>query len=340
MEQLEADRGALEHENHSLRVLLERAIDHRQKSHSELVTILTTLVSKLPVNDIGVIISRLVEHNTNVSQALAALINGKAEAGLPQPEILKTLDQTKRGLLAALKEAAAELAKLDPPLEKELLESLSADPELFFSSRMVRANRCFAKGQVPRERVIREFGEDALVFFKDLTTDPKLNPRPKPEEIVLAFRNDFESLFQQQAALLPDKRTHLEALYQQTQRSKAPTDQAREQKIAFQRLSFVIELLHYYEHQSTEAPDVIFAQRLPALVEQLGVAGPQAPLDEKLILQVEALLAFVISPDHRLMVVNNVGKGGGAGKTLKYVLRLRGEQTAELNQVVTEFVRH
>ncbi len=125
------------------------------------------------------------------------------------------------------KQAAAELAKLDPPLEKELLESLSADPELFFSPRMVRANRCFAKGQVPRERVIREFGEEALVFFKDLTTDPKLNPRPKPEEIVLAFRNDFETLFQQQAALLPDKRPHLEALYQQIQRSKAPTDQAR-----------------------------------------------------------------------------------------------------------------
>jgi hypothetical protein len=111
-------------------------------------------------------------------------------------------------------------------------------------------------------------------------------------------------------------------------------------KSTFQRLSFVIELLHYYEHQNTEAPDVIFAQRLPALVEQLGVAGPQAALDEKLILQVEALLAFVISTDHRLMIVNNVGKSGGVGKTLKYVLRLRGERVAGLDQVVTEFVRH
>ena len=85
---------------------------------------------------------------------------------------------------------------------------------------------------------------------------------------------------------------------------------------------------------------MIFAQRLPALVEQLGVAGPQAPLDEKLIAQVEAMLALVISPDHRLMVVNNVGKSGGAEKTLKYVLRLRGGQVADLDQVVTEFVRH
>jgi hypothetical protein len=340
VEQLEADRGALQQENHALRVLLERAIDQRQKSHSELVTILTTLVSKLPLNDVGVIVSRLVEHNTNVSQALAALIHGTAEVEIAQPEILKTLDQTKRDLLAALKQASAELAKLDPPLERELLESLSADPKLFFSPRMVRANRCFAKGQVPRERVIREFGEEALICFKDMTTDPKLNPRPKPEEIVLAFRNDFEALLQQQADLLPNKRPQLEALHQQIQRSKAPTDQARALKSAFQRLSFAIELLHYYEHQNTEAPDVIFAQRLPTLVEQLGVAGPQAPLDEKLILQVEALLAFVINPDHRLMIVNNVGKSGGAGKTLKYVLRLRGERVAGLDQVVTEFVRH
>jgi hypothetical protein len=340
VEQLQADRVALQQENHALRVLLERAIEQRQKSHSELVTILTTLVSKLPLNDVGVIVSRLVEHNTNVSQALAALIHGKAEVEMPQPELLQTLDQTKRDLLAALKQATAELARLDPPLERELLEALSADPERFFSPRMVRANRCFAKGQVPRERVIREFGEEALICFKDMTTDPKLNPRPKPEEIVLAFRNDFEALFQQQAALLPNKRAQLEALHPQIQRSKAPTDQARAQKSAFQRLSFAIELLHYYEHQSTEAPDVVFAQRLPTLVEQLGVAGPQAPLDEKLILQVEALLAFVISPEHRLMVVNNVGKSGGAGKTLKYVLRLRGERGAGLDQIVTEFVRH
>ncbi|MCX6929877.1 MAG: hypothetical protein NT154_42695 [Verrucomicrobia bacterium] len=340
VEQLEADRRALEQENKTLRALLERAMEHRQKSHSELVNILTTLVSKLPVNDVGVIISKLVEHNTNVSHVLAALTKGTAETELPQPEILKTLDQTKRELRDTLKQAAAELAKLDPPLERELLELMSADPELFFSPRMVRANRCFAKGQVPRERIIREFGEEALIFFKDMTTDPKLNPRPKSEEIVLGFRNDFETLFQQQAALLPNQRPHLEALYLQIQRSKAPTDQARAQKSAFQRLSFVIELLHYYEHLNTEAPEVIFAQRLPALVEQLGVAGPEAPLDEKLILQVEALMAFVISPDHRLMIVNNVGKSGRAVKTLKYVLRLRGERVAELDQVVTEFVRH
>jgi hypothetical protein len=103
-------------------------------------------------------------------------------------------------------------------------------------------------------------------------------------------------------------------------------------------LSFVIELLHYYENQSTEAPDVIFAQRLPALIEQLGVAGPHEPLDEKMVAQLEALLAFIVSLDHRLMVINNVGKSGGTGKTLKYVLRLRA--VPDLDHVVTEFVRH
>ena len=149
VEQLEADRGALEQENKTLRSLLERAIDHRQKSHSELVLILTTLVSKLPLNEVGVIVSKLVEHNTNVSQVLAAFVKGKADADLPQPEVLKTLDQTKRDLLAALKQTLEELLKLDPPLEHELLESLGARPELFFSPRMLRANRCSSKARCP-----------------------------------------------------------------------------------------------------------------------------------------------------------------------------------------------
>jgi hypothetical protein len=340
VEQLEADRSALEAENKALRSLLERALDHRQKSHSELVLILTSLVSKLPLNDIGVIVSKLVEHNSNLCQMLAALAKGTAEADLPQPEVLKTLDNAKRELLSALKQTLEELIKLDPPLERELLESLGAQPDLFFSPRMVRANRCFIKGQVPRERVMREFGEEALIFFKDMTTDPKLNPRPKADEIVLAFRSDFEALFQQNPAVIPQKRERLQALYQQVQRSKSAKDPGRSQKSAFQRLSFVIELLHYYENQNTEAPDVIFAQRLPVLVEQLGVTGPHEPLDEKLVVQLEALLAFVVSLDHRLMIINNVGKSGGAGKTLKYVLRLRAERVPDLDYVVTEFVRH
>jgi hypothetical protein len=340
VEQLEADRSALEAENKALRSLLERALDHRQKSHSELVLILTSLVSKLPLNDIGVIVSKLVEHNSNLCQMLAALAKGTAEADLPQPEVLKTLDNAKRELLSALKQTLEELIKLDPPLERELLESLGAQPDLFFSPRMVRANRCFIKGQVPRERVMREFGEEALIFFKDMTTDPKLNPRPKADEIVLAFRSDFEALFQQNPAVIPQKRERLQALYQQVQRSKSAKDPGRSQKSAFQRLSFVIELLHYYENQNTEAPDVIFAQRLPVLVEQLGVTVPHEPLDEKLVVQLEALLAFVVSLDHRLMIINNVGKSGGAGKTLKYVLRLRAERVPDLDYVVTEFVRH
>ena len=340
VEQLEAECTALEQENRALRALMERALEHRQKSHSELVLILTTLVSKLPLNDVGVIVSKLVEHNSNVSQVLTGMCKGTADAELPQPEVLKTLENAKRDLLTALKQAAEELIKLDSPIEKELLEAVATDPEQFFSPRMVRANRCFIKGQVPRERVLREFGEEALIFFKDMTTDPKLNPYPKREEIVLAFKSDFEALFQQNPALLPQKRDSLHALYQQVQRSKAHKGPGGAQKSAFQRLSFFIELLHYYEHQNTEAPDVIFAQRLPALIEQLGVAGADEPLDEKLVAQLEALLAHVVSLDHRLMVINNIGKGGGAGRTLKFVLRLRAGRLTDFDHVVAEFVRH
>src|SRR5438093_1617293 len=172
--QLEAEKMALEQENKSLRFLLERVIDHRQKSHNELVLIMTNLVSKLPLNDLGAIVGRLVEHNTNVSQYLAALIKGTAEAQLPQPTILKTLEQTKRDLLAALKPAIEDLIRFETPLEPEMLQSLLAQPELFFSPRVVRATRCFVKGYLPRERVLKEFGKEALVFFNDTTTDPKL----------------------------------------------------------------------------------------------------------------------------------------------------------------------
>ena len=42
--QLEADASALEKENKALRFLLETIIEHRQKSHGELVMLLTGLV--------------------------------------------------------------------------------------------------------------------------------------------------------------------------------------------------------------------------------------------------------------------------------------------------------
>src|SRR5512146_1911410 len=83
VERLEAEKVALEAENKALRLLLERVIEHRQKSHGELILLLTYLVSKLPLNDVGVIVSKLVEHNTNVSQVLAALAKGAADVVLP-----------------------------------------------------------------------------------------------------------------------------------------------------------------------------------------------------------------------------------------------------------------
>ena len=263
VQQLEAEREALEQDNKTLRVLLERVIEHRHKSHNELVLIITNLVSKLPINDVGAIVARLVEHNTSCGQQLAALSKGTVDAAVPQPMILKTLDQTKRDLLAALKPIIEELIKADTPLETEMLRSLTDEPELFFSPRVVRANRCFVKGYLPRERVLKEFGDASLVFFNDVTTDPKLNPNPKSEEIALAFKTDFEPLLQANPGILPDKRQELSALCRRIQRSKSSTDEARRQKNLFLRMSFILDLLHFYDNQSTEAPDAIFAQRLP-----------------------------------------------------------------------------
>ncbi len=340
VDQLESSRGVLETENKALRTMLERVMEHRQKSHNELVLILTALVSKLPLNDVGVIITKLVEHNTNVGQTLIGLAKGQVEIVRSQPEILKSLEQSRKQIVEAMKPVVDDLIKLEAPFEPEMLRSLLTDPEKFFTPKMVRANRGFIKGQIPRERIVREFGEEALPFFKDMTTDPKLNPNPKPDEIALAFRNDFEPMLEQNPAVLPQKRGELLALFKNVQRSKAPTEQAQAQRGAVQKLTFLCELLHYYENQSTEAPDLLFAQRLPALIEQLVVTNPHEPLNEKLIQQAESLLAFIINTDHRLMVINNVGKGGGIGKTLKYVLRLRAEKNTNPYTTIAEMVKH
>jgi len=335
--QLEAERAAHEGENKALRFLLERVIDHRQKSHSELVNLLAGLVSKLPMNDIGSVISRLVEHNKNVNQYLTALLKGAPDAELMQSSVLKTLEQTKQDLANALKPLVEELTKLEVPIEPAMLQSFIAKADNFFLPPTILANRCFLKGNIPRERIIREFGEEALPFFNDLTTDPKLNPRPKQEEIVMAFKSDFETLLSG-AKLSAEKTKALQQLHQKVQRSKG--EQARAQKNAFLKLSFILSLLYYYEHQNTEAPDVVFAQRLPAVIEQLVVTGPQDALDEKLIAQAEALLALVINPDHRAATINNIGKAGGAARTLKYILKLRVEKIADYAEVLNEFVRH
>ncbi len=338
--QLEFERARLEQENKTLRTLLERIIEHRQKSHSELVLLITGLISKLPINDVGVLVTRLMEHNTHVAEVCTALAKGKADAPLPQPNILKALDQTKRDLAETAKKAAEDLLQSDVPLETDLLRAVVAHPEQFYSSKVVRANRAYLKGQLPRERVLREFGEAALPLFNDLTTDAKRNPNPKPDEIMLGFKPEFETLLPQQTALPADKREAVLALQRRVLRSRSFSEQGRTQRNAFHRLSFVLDLLHYYENQNTETPDVVFAQRLPALIEQLVVPSPHDKLDEKLLGQAEELLAFIIAPDHRLMVINNIGKGGGVARTLKFVLRLRAEKVQDEHEVIAEFIRH
>ena len=113
--------------------------------------LLSGLVSKLPINDVGFVVSKLVEHNAHVNEVCAALARGKADAPLPLPSVLIALDQVKRDLAAAVKPAVEELIQLDPSLEKALLTSLIAQPEKFFLPAMVRANRCFIKGQLPKD---------------------------------------------------------------------------------------------------------------------------------------------------------------------------------------------
>jgi hypothetical protein len=339
VDQLESDRSALEQDNKSLRTLLEKTIEYRQKSHGELVNLIAGLVSKLPITDVGVMVTRLVEHNAHVNEVCAALVNGKIEGNVLQPAILKVLEQTKRDLAAAIKPAVEELIRLDTPLETKMLQSFITQPDLFFSPENVRASRCFVKGHVPRERIVREFGEPALAGFNDLTTDAKLNPRPKLDEIVLSFKSDCESVLPKDA-LPADKRKELLALHQKIHRSKTSTPEAQAQKNAFLKLSFILELLHYYNHQNTETPEGIFAQRLPAVIEQLVVTNDQDILDEQLIKQAESLLAFIAGHDQRLMVVNNIGKVGRTGRTLKYVLTLRMEKVPELEGVMATFVKH
>lgn len=337
--QLEDARAALERENKTLRLLLERVVEHRQRSHAELILLLTSLVSKLPINDIGVVVAKLVEHNANVAEVCAALSKGTVDTALPQPKLLKDLEQTKRDLRAALQPLVAEFLQTKPPLEVAMVQSLAETPEAFFTPSVVRATRCYVKGQVPRERIVREFGEGALLFFSDLTTDPKLNPRPKPEEIVLAFKPDFEALLRQEAAAAGAHRDALLDLYQRTQTSRGQTEAARAQKNAFVRMSFLIELLHYYENQATEAPDVLFAMRLPALLEQLAIQAGQEKLDVAGIAAAEEILAHIVNFDHRLMVINNVGKSGGLARILKFILRLRVEKLTDENDAVQGFVR-
>jgi hypothetical protein len=336
VQQSETECTALENENKALRSLLERVVEHRKKSHGELVNLITTLATKLPINDVGVIVSRLVEHSAAVNEVSAALVNGKNEENLLQPAILKALDKTKRDLTAAIKPLVEELIRLDPPFDPAMLRALVTQPQSFFAPAIVRASRSFVKGQVAREQIVKDFGEESLVFFKDVTTDAKFNPRPKPEEIMLTFKGDFEALLPQNPAVVPAKHPDLIALHKKILQSRS----SRAQKTAFLKLSFILELLNYYENPNTESPDVIFAQRLPPLVEQLVVTSDTEPLDENLVKQAEELLAFIVKADYRQAVINNFGKSGGAARTLRFVLKFRSATFTEHDPVTVEFVKH
>jgi hypothetical protein len=184
--------------------------------------------------------------------------------------------------------------------------------------------------------LVRDFGEEALVFFKDMTTDAVHNPRPRPEEIMLAFKGDCDELLRQPSPLAEAKREGLLTLHRRVRQCR----EMRAQKEAFIKLSFVLELLHYYENQSTESPDVIFAQRLPPMVEQLVVTGENDPLDENRLQQAEALLAHIINADYRQAVINNFGKTGGVSRTARFVLTFRSGVFTDHDPTTLDFVRH
>lgn len=338
--QLQTGQTALEAENKALRTLLETVIEHRKKSHGELVTQITNLVSKLPLNDVAVVVSRLMEHNAGVTEVSNALLKGAQEGDVLQPAVLKLMDKTKADLRAAIGPLVEELQRLNSPIKPTMLQALISDPESFFAPPMVRASRGFVKGQLARERIVKDFGEEALVLFKDVTTDVKFNPRPKPEEVMLAFPADFETLVPQQSNLSEAHRKELLELHQRVRASRSNTEAARAQRLAFLKLSFVMELLHYYQNQSNESPDVIFAQRLPPLIEQLVISPDSDKLDESLIQQAEALLAYVIHPDHRQAVINNFGKVGGLSRSLRFILTFRPGKYSEHDPETTEFVKH
>ena len=164
--ELEISRADLEHENKTLRLLLEKVIAHRQKSHSELVMLLTSLISKLPINDIGGIVSRLVEHNSNLSQFSSALLKGAADEQCRSRRCCELWTTPRRIWRRRSGPLVEELLRLDTPLEVEALKALATKPEEFFSPRQARARRCVIKGQVPRERIMREFGKDALGILR------------------------------------------------------------------------------------------------------------------------------------------------------------------------------
>ena len=139
--QLETANLGLEKENKAFKQLLERSVEYRKKSHSELITLLTTIVSKMQLNDVSVLVARLVEHGQHVNEVSAALINGRNDEGVLQPAILKVLDKTKRELRDAIPPLVAELIALNTPLDHAMLQSLVEKPDNFYNPHVIRASR-------------------------------------------------------------------------------------------------------------------------------------------------------------------------------------------------------
>ena len=320
IQQSETECRVLEQENKTLRGLIEKVVEHRKKSHGELVNLITTLVTKLPINDVGVIVSRLVEHSNTVNEVSAALIHGKNDENILQPAILKLLDKVRRDLLAAIRPLVEELIRLETPLDPAMLLGLVEKPDSFFAPANVRACRAFVKGQLPREQIVRDFTEEALGFFKDLTTDPKQNPRPRQEEIMLAFRPDFEELLRQDSHLPAPKRAELTPCTEDRRARKPRVAPAKTGVSQTFVCAGAAALLRPPEH-GIAGCHVSPSACPPDRTDR--VAGENDKLDENICRPETA--RPVVNADYRKAVVNNFGKTGGIARTLRYTLTFRGE---------------
>ena len=58
-----------------------------------------------------------------------------------------------------------------------------------------------------------------------------------------------------------------------------------------------------------------------------------------MIVQAESLLALILSADYRNSVINNIGKGGGLLRLLRYTLAFRAEKLSDIDPVTQECVK-
>ncbi len=206
--QLDAELTAAQQDNKVLRSLMERMIEHRQRSHSELIT-----HSHRPRRQIAP--QRPRRHRLAAGRAQRA-----GRRGFRQP-----CQGENRGRSAAARhpEGAGENQarprhRLEGPPpgnwrgstrhSRPASSSRSSSSRTPFSRPPSSAPPAVtSRATSPRERVVKEFGEEALVFFKDLTTDVEIQSAPQAGRnragLQKRFRGAAEKQFRHQPRQTP-----------------------------------------------------------------------------------------------------------------------------------------